>query len=176
MLNKFRFIPVPIQVCDGESYVIPATSSAPAVVWSPAAGLSSTTILNPVFSSTQSSVYTISATDSNCTVVDTLSITVTICNSYIQAPEAFTPNGDGTNDFFTVYGEYIATYQIRIFNRWGQEVYESNDVSELNNISRGWDGTYKGKKEDIGTFAYVIEATDLDGKKLMKKGNVTLIR
>lgn len=163
-------------ICDGETYIMQATSSATDISWSPGTGLSNTNTLNPTFSNPQSVTYTLSATDSDCTVSDTVAINVMICSTYIQAPEAFSPNGDGVNDFYTVYGKYISTYEIRIFNRWGQEVYSSNDVSELNNLSRGWDGTYKGKKEDPGVFAYLIEATDINGKKIQKKGNLTLLR
>ena len=165
-------------ICDGEPYTMQATSSTPNVVWSPSTGLSSTTILNPVFTNPQTVVFTVSATDSNCTLVDTVTIKEIICSSYIQAPEAFTPNGDGVNDYFTIFGKYIAQYEIRIFNRWGQEVYSYQDqnAAHLNDLSFGWDGTYKGKKEDIGSFAYLIEATDLSGNKIQKKGNLTLIR
>jgi gliding motility-associated-like protein len=93
-----------------------------------------------------------------------------------MAPEAFTPNSDGHNDFFTVFGKNISQYEIKIFNRWGQEVYSSDDVTELNNLGRGWDGTYKGKMEDIGTFSYYIVAKDINGKDIKEKGNVSLIR
>ena len=117
------------------------------------------------------------ATDTNgCHVTDSVIITVEYCNTYIKAPQAFTPNGDGTNDHFTVYGKYISDYHIRIYNRWGEEVYSSNDINELNDLSRGWDGTYKGKLQDVGTFVYYIQAKDLNGKDLFKKGNITLIR
>ena len=164
-------------LCNGESYIMTATSSTPNVTWSPATGLSATDIVNPTFSYDQAIQYTLVAIDSNgCTATDSVKIGVEYCASNIRIPEAFTPNGDGVNDHFTVFGDYIESYQIRIFNRWGEEVYASNDLSELNNLSRGWDGTYKGKKQDIGTFVYFISAKDLNGKTIEKKGNVTLIR
>jgi gliding motility-associated-like protein len=75
-----------------------------------------------------------------------------------------------------VFGEFISTYQIKIFNRWGEEVYAANDVNDLNNLSRGWDGNYKGKKQDPGTFVYYISAKDINGKNIFKKGNLELIR
>jgi hypothetical protein len=54
----------------------------------------------------------------------------------------------------------------------GEVVYSSSDLTELNNLSRGWDGTYKGKLQDPCTFAYLIKATDEAGNKIDKKGNM----
>jgi len=164
-------------ICEGETYIMVATASADSVEWMPGTGLSATNILNPVFNYNQTTPYVLQATDSiGCKVSDTVVITVEYCNTYIKAPEAFTPNGDGVNDYFTVFGAYIADYQIRIYNRWGEEVYSSDDVNELNNLSRGWDGIYKGKLQDVGTFVYYITAKDLNGHNIFKKGNITLIR
>ena len=96
--------------------------------------------------------------------------------SYLQVPQAFTPNGDGVNDYFTVFGQNLTGYQIRIFNRWGEEVYSSNDLNELNNLSRGWNGTYKGKLQDPASFTWVIKASDGTGNTVEKNGYVILIR
>ena len=94
----------------------------------------------------------------------------------IAVPGAFSPNGDGVNDYFTVFGKNLSAYNIRIFNRWGEVVYFSNNLDELNNLGRGWDGTYKGKLQDPGTFVYSINATDDGGNKIEKKGDLILIR
>ena len=164
-------------ICDGETYLMQGTSSTDSIEWIPSTGLSAINILSPVFSYNTTTQYMLVATDTNgCHVTDSVIITVEYCNTYIKAPQAFTPNGDGTNDHFTVYGKYISDYHIRIYNRWGEEVYSSNDINELNDLSRGWDGTYKGKLQDVGTFVYYIQAKDLNGKDLFKKGNITLIR
>ncbi|HWB64760.1 MAG TPA: gliding motility-associated C-terminal domain-containing protein, partial [Chitinophagales bacterium] len=164
-------------ICDGETFQLAGSSSADNIVWSPATGLSDVSILAPVFSADHGGVYLLSATDTlGCTLSDSVSIEVKICDTYIQVPSAFTPNGDGNNDFFTVFGKYISDYEIRIYNRWGEEVYHSTDLNELSDLSRGWDGTYKGKKQDSGTFVYYIVAKDINGKTITKKGNLTLIR
>lgn len=164
-------------ICDGETYLMAGTASTDSVEWIPSVGLSAVNIVNPVFNYGQTTKYYLQVTDSaGCKLNDSVTINVMYCNSYIKVPQAFTPNNDGVNDYFTVFGEYISDYQIKIFNRWGEEVYSSNDVNELNNLGRGWDGRYKGKLQDVGTFVYEIQATDLNGKNIFKKGNLTLIR
>jgi gliding motility-associated-like protein len=167
-------------VCFGELDTLNASSSSENIVWSPPSGanLSDSVVLNPVFSSTDAGKFllVLTARDSGCALSKQVTITVDECNTYLAVPSAFSPNGDGMNDYFTVFGKYIEEYQIRIFNRWGEEVYSSNDVSELNNPERGWDGTYKGKKQDPGAYAYYISARDINGKDIFKKGDLVLIR
>ena len=164
-------------LCDAQSYIMLGMASNDSIEWFPSAGLSAINILNPVFSYDQTTVYHLQVSDIHgCTLTDSVTITVVYCNTYIKTPDAFSPNGDGNNDHFTVFGQYISDYHIKIFNRWGEEVYSSDNVNELNDLSRGWDGTYKGKIQDVGTFVYVIEAKDLNGKSVLKKGNITLIR
>jgi gliding motility-associated-like protein len=167
-----------VTICNGDSLSLAATSSVPGIEWQPATGLSDVHSLTPAFSHNESITYTLIATDtSGCAASDTVSITVNPCNdSYLKVPSAFAPNGNGQNDYFTVFGKNIATYEIRIYNRWGQVVYNSNDPSELNDLSRGWDGKYKGALQELGTFVYYITAHDIAGRELTKKGNLTLIR
>lgn len=98
------------------------------------------------------------------------------CDKIIVVPQAFTPNADGQNDYFTVFGKNIAKYEIRIYNRWGEEVYYSNDPAELNDLNDGWDGTFKGKLQNTAVFVYYITAEDINNIKAEKKGNLTLIR
>lgn len=98
------------------------------------------------------------------------------CTRIIDIPQAFSPNNDGLNDHFTVFGRNITEYDIKIYNRWGEEVYSSTDPSELNDLNRGWDGTYKGKVQNFGTFVYFIRARDINNITVEKKGNLTLVR
>lgn len=170
-------------ICDGATLNLNATSSTANILWTPASGLSSDTSHTPTFTGTETTQYLVSATDSGCTVVDTVIVTVDECN--LQVPNAFTPNGDGTNDHFTVfYGNSTSgdlslnlDYEIRIYNRWGEQVYYSHDAKELNNLDKGWDGTFKGKLQDVGTFVYYVTVkVHTSGKTEHKKGNLTLIR
>jgi gliding motility-associated-like protein len=98
------------------------------------------------------------------------------CEKIIKVADAFTPNNDGSNDFFTVFGKNIVQYEIRIFNRWGEQVYYSNDPNELNDLSKGWDGTHKGQLQNTAVFVYYITAKDINNISVEKKGNLTLIR
>jgi gliding motility-associated-like protein len=87
-----------------------------------------------------------------------------------DVPTAFTPNGDGQNDVFLVRGGPFKTMNLRIYNNWGQFIFESSDQLE------GWNGTYNGTEQPIGVFVWVVEVEMLNGKKIKKTGDVTLIR
>ncbi len=164
------------EVCDDASYIIPAISNGQIYVWAPNNGLNDANVLNPTFTNygEEYTTYTISVFDTvGCMITDTVNLHVLPCN--LKVPQAFTPNGDGNNDYFTVFGS-LREYDIRIYNRWGEMIYSSSDPSELSNLSRGWDGTYKGKLQEVGTFVYYVTGVDFNGKKLTRKGNLTLIR
>lgn len=98
------------------------------------------------------------------------------CDKIIQPAQAFSPNNDNINDRFTIFGKNILSFEIRIYNRWGEEVYQSNDISEINDKAKGWDGTHKGKLQNNGVYVYFIKATDRNNIKVELKGNLTLIR
>lgn len=88
----------------------------------------------------------------------------------IFVPNIFSPNGDGVNDILYVYSNAIATMVFRIYNQWGEELFESKS------ISTGWDGTSGGVKQPVGVYIYVLQATMQDGTVVNKKGSVTIIR
>jgi gliding motility-associated-like protein len=88
----------------------------------------------------------------------------------VFTPNAFTPNGDNLNDVFKIEGYAIKDIQLRIFNQWGEMIFESADKS------RGWDGTYKGKLQPSGVYMYVCSMILTDGSKVVKKGSVNLVR
>ena len=88
----------------------------------------------------------------------------------IGLPTAFSPNGDGDNDILYVRGAAIVTLDLKIFNRWGQLVFEtkSKDI--------GWDGKFNSQPQPIDAYAYVLNATFIDGSAKLLKGNITLLR
>jgi len=88
----------------------------------------------------------------------------------IYIPNAFTPNNDGKNDIFLVYGTTIATVKMNVYTQWGQLIFQ------VNSTTNGWDGTYKGVAQPSGVYVYMIEVESTDGNKVVKKGTVTLIR
>ena len=86
-------------------------------------------------------------------------------------PTAFSPNGDQNNDVFYLHGlEPSQTFTFRVFNRWGQIVFETTTMSQ------GWDGTTNGKADPSDVYAYMIEVSNPDGTTESKSGNITLMR
>lgn len=89
---------------------------------------------------------------------------------FVFVPTAFTPNNDGNNDHLYVRGPNISTLTFQVFNRWGELVFETN------NINQGWDGTFKGKEAPPAVYAYQLKAVCYNGTTYFTKGDVTLIR
>jgi gliding motility-associated-like protein len=94
----------------------------------------------------------------------------TLSSKEIFVPNVFTPNGDGKNDVLFVYGNYVASTRLSVFNQWGQLIF----VSE--NINTGWNGIYKGQQQPVGVYAYTLKVVLQDGTIVNKKGSVNLIR
>jgi gliding motility-associated-like protein len=92
-----------------------------------------------------------------------------IPNMSIYIPNTFTPNGDGLNDTFGVAGEAIQDFDMKIFNRWGQLIYETTNANER------WDGTFLGQKVPSGTYVYKVSASSPSGKRQNKEGSVNVI-
>ena len=90
----------------------------------------------------------------------------------IYIPSAFTPNNDGINDTFGVKGEGIANFQIYVYNRWGEKVFESNDINFK------WDGTYKNQSLNPAVFVYTLKVVFANSEQPEKlyKGSVTLLK
>lgn len=93
-----------------------------------------------------------------------------IINPLLDVPNAFTPNNDGVNDQAVVIGYGITKLTFRIYNRWGQLMFETT------NRKLGWDGRYNGKPQPMDVYAYTLEAEFFDGKKARKQGDITLLR
>lgn len=96
---------------------------------------------------------------------------ITDCNN-LSLPNAFSPNGDGRNDLFSIHGwpSCVDDFNMIIFNRWGQKIYETENVSAY------WDGTFKGKSLDPGVYIYYINAKSFTGEDITRKGNISLIK
>jgi len=88
----------------------------------------------------------------------------------IDVPTAFSPDNNGSNDILYARGVGVISMNLKIYNRWGLMVFESN------NMSQGWDGKYKGMNQDVDVFGYVLNASFIDGTTITKKGNITLLR
>lgn len=136
------------------------------VVWQPAAGLSNPSIPNPVAVLNGDQTYLITATTpEGCTAEDTMRIKVFNAIT-VYVPNAFTPNADGRNDILLpVYAGIKELKQFAVFNRWGQRMFFTKDMS------KGWEGSGAS-----GTFVWLVEAVDAAGQPLRLKGTVTIIR
>jgi gliding motility-associated-like protein len=88
----------------------------------------------------------------------------------VYVPNVFSPNSDGKNDKLYVRGENINQMDFKIYNRWGNLVYETT------NLTAGWDGVYNSKDCDEGVYFYIAEITFVDGTTTLRKGNITLVR
>lgn len=105
----------------------------------------------------------------NC--MDAYSMQICILESTeLFVPDIFSPNGDGQNDVFYVRGKGIQSLRFVLYDRWGEKVFESTDPDI------GWDGTFKGAPAATAVYVYYLEALMLNDKKIIKKGDVTLIR
>ncbi len=110
------------------------------------------------------------AIDANgCSDTTCLPVSV-IVNPVIDVVTAFTPNNDGVNDLARVIGFGVDRLNFRIFNRWGQMVFETN------NPRQGWDGRFKGKMQPMDAYGYTLEADLLNGETIKRAGSITLIR
>lgn len=145
--------------------------------WAPAGSLSCVDCLNPVVSPFQTTTYLLTVVDeTNCRALDSVTIFV-IPHRPVYIPNVFSPNGDGLNDFFTVYGGVAAKSirSLKVFNRWGGLVFEGTDLP-INDELRGWDGYFKGKLMDPAIFAYLVEVEFIDGVVVLFEGDLTLLR
>ena len=142
--------------------------------WSPSNGLSCTDCFNPVASPTETTFYTVTIENQEgCRSTVRVLVVVEIPNCeepYVFLPSAFTPNGDGENDVWLVLGNAVDEVEIRVYNRWGQKVFETFDKDI------GWDGRFEGKELNTDVFGYYMRVKCIDGQTFFKKGNVTLIR
>jgi gliding motility-associated-like protein len=145
-------------------------------IWSPSGSLNNHTSPDPIAKPDTTTTYTVTAFDPllpKCSLQEEVTVVVIELQCEeprIYIPNAFTPDGDGKNDFVFVRSEIIKEFFFTIYNRWGEKVFETSDQRI------GWDGTYKGMKADPGVFVYYLEATCIDDQKFFKKGNITLIR
>ena len=128
-------------------------------------------IQSPVFNHNAQVEYLIQLNyPGNCVTVDTLLVRVQRAIN-INVPTAFTPNGDHHNDYLDIFLVGIKELRFfRVFNRWGQLLFETNDIRQL------WDGTYKGKRQPAETYVWIAEGIDIDGKTVVRRGQTILLR
>jgi gliding motility-associated-like protein len=118
-------------------------------------------------------LYSVLVTNPCGSVRDSIYISYKDCETYVMVPNAFTPNNDGNNDEFGAKGANLGSFRMYIYNRWGEQVFQSHDLNQ------GWDGRYAGLPCPNGIYVWIIRYTgisDADAGEQVKKGNVLLLR
>lgn len=163
----------------GSSAQLQATGSADITgyQWTPAYNLSCTTCPNPVASPKNTTVYKVAVTnDGGCTSRDEMTVFVVCNNGNLFVPNTFSPDGNGVNEVFYPRGKGLLRIKaFRVFNRWGEMVFERTNFS-ANDAASGWDGTFKGKKLSPDVFIYTCDVICENNEILQYKGDVTLLR
>ena len=143
--------------------------------WSPSTGLNYTDVRTPIFKYDKPIEYLITITPANgCRVADTLQVLIAsppFLKSSLLMPGAWTPNNDGHNDrLYPLTAGIKELYYFRVYNRWGQLLFETNKNGE------GWDGLFNGKPQPVGVYVWVVKALGTDGVYYQKSGTAVLIR
>ena len=173
-----------VEIFLGENYELnPILSNIPedeiaSVTWTPSEGLSCSDCLNPEASPKQETLYSMEITTLNgCT--STAQILLRIDREVgIYIPNAFSPFvEDGINDVFMIYAAEDSVANIsefQVYDRWGNKLFERKDFLP-NDPSNGWDGTFRGKRQNNGVFIYYAVIEFLDGRRELFKGDVSLL-
>ncbi len=168
-----------VTILEGGKYVPISTTSHDVTKWqwTPAAGLSCNDCAQPVASPQQTTVYQEKVINQyGCSATDNVTVHVLCNQNSLFIPNTFSPNGDGMNDYFYPRGSGLYLIRtMRIFNRWGQVVFDKVNFS-VNDQGSAWDGKYKGKPQPADVYVYVIDVICDNGTVIETKGNVTLLR
>ena len=150
----------------GQSLILDAGSGPDYYLWQDGSS-------QETFEVFQDGMYWVRVIKNNCVDFDTIFITFDDCIASLEIPNCFTPNGDGFNETFKAECQNLVGFSMLIYNRWGQQLFESEDPE------KGWDGKVNGQLCPIGTYFYLIRyaticssGVDKDG---VKKGSVTLL-
>jgi len=116
-------------------------------------------------------VYRVTAFSVEAGLINSTSNTVTVIKEpNLFHPSSFTPNSDGLNDIFKVFGQFTAEVEFKIFNRWGELLFITND------LDKGWDGTYKSNLQPEGTYVFRATLIDQAGRTSDRSGTILLLR
>ena len=163
----------------GENTGLEAVPSNPMVdfSWMPDTFLTCYNCHDPTAEPPNTTTFTATITDAvGCTASDDVTVFI-VKNRPIYIPNAFSPNGDGTNDNFILYGGKSARkiQLLRIFNRWGALIFEGQDL-DLGDVSQGWDGTFKGEILSPDVFAFYALIEFIDDEVILYEGDLTILK
>jgi gliding motility-associated-like protein len=153
-----------------------STNGITAYKWTPSNSLDCDTCITVVATPDSTTDYVVRVTDGDgCINFDTVRVIVKLGYTYF-IPSAFSPNGDGMNDFFAFDVLGAKNIHTRVFDRWGTMLYENTSQTNGTATTNAWDGTYKGLKLSYETYVYQIKVTFYDGSDDMLNGTVTIMR
>ncbi|MBV6473582.1 MAG: hypothetical protein JPMHGGIA_01874 [Saprospiraceae bacterium] len=169
-----------LQIDEGDSLVLDPyySSNVNQVNWSPSTGLSCTNCLRPKVSPPKDTKYYITVQDDNgCTAIDSILIRLIKKEKELYVPNSFRPNGDNLNDRWgPVLEEGNGMVEsIKVFDRWGNLVYECSGLQIKNGLCAKWDGSLRGKKCQPGVYVYQIIWRNSSGVLQQKVGDVSLV-
>lgn len=154
-------------------------SGIPTIVWGNDPTLSCIDCENPVASPINNTTYNIIVSDEQgCEATAEITILVNKKRD-IYIPNSFSPNNDGVNDGFTIYGDLknvLSVNTFQVFSRWGEPIFTAPLDFQINQESMGWDGTFRGEDMNPGVFVWFAEVTFLDGTTVLFEGDVVLVR
>jgi gliding motility-associated-like protein len=163
----------------GQPVVLTATSSpdVTSTYWLPAPGIIASNPPSVTVQPKETTEYTVEVRNAGgCKSTDRLTVYVICDGANIFIPNTFSPNGDGANDIFYPRGSGIFKINLlRIFNRWGEVVFEKVNFSP-NDPTAGWDGTVKGQKLTADVYVYTAEVLCDNNTPMILKGNIALLR
>ncbi len=144
------------------------------ISWTPPVSLDDPTIINPTATPEESTSYTVTVIDQfGCTTSNSINISViqpTCDENDVFIPNMFTPNFDNLNDVFLVESVFLASMTLVVYNRWGEEVFNTDQVGE------GWDGTFQGEELEPDVYGYYFTGVCVNGFTVQLQGNVTLLK
>jgi gliding motility-associated-like protein len=150
-------------LCQDEIIVIGTSTLAENYLWNTGSSESNIDAVAP-------GVYVLTISNNCYSVTDTLTLDAIDCDCKVFIPNAFSPNSDGKNDQLIIKEENIIESKLMIYNKWGEEVFQS-----LNNTTQ-WNGAYKDKQLAPDVYGYHYEGTCVKGNKIEYKGNITIVR
>ncbi|MFN8230942.1 MAG: gliding motility-associated C-terminal domain-containing protein [Bacteroidia bacterium] len=158
------------QVINADEPILITASGTGTLTWIAGEGIVCAPCPTTQVITSNSGLYIIEAiSNKGCIARDQLNIDVTK-NHNLYIPNSFTPNEDGKNDLFMIYGTGIQKIELTVFDRWGEKLFYTKDINV------GWDGSYKGVICKSDVYVYLLNYIALDGKKYTKKGHVSILK
>ena len=148
-----------------------AASGGASYEWLPTENLSCSFCANPIASPISTTEYCVTVTDTNgCAVTNCMKINIVYNCGEVFVPNAFSPNNIGSNELLCVYGNCVVDMVFKIYDRWGEKVFESYNKEIC------WDGSFRNQPMSTGVYVYIVEATLVTGETKIQTGNISLFR